>query len=521
MGFVGIYPPSLDLGDYSTNVAYKLAKKSDKKVAEIADDIKSKIEKDDVFLSVFSEIKNERGFLNFFLKKEYLNEEFSKILKSKDKYGDLKIGKDEKINLEFVSANPTGPMTVHNVRAAAYGDCLGNIFNKAGYKCSKEYYINDVGVQVEKLGKSVYRRLQELKGEEIEFEEGLYKGDYIIDIARELLDHDVPTDEGEAFKYCSSFAREKLILSAQNSLKNIGVEFNEWFKESSLHESSEVKDALKYLEDKDLVYDKEEAKWFKVGEFYPEEDDAVVVKSDGSTSYLMNDIAYTKNKIEKRGFNKAINIWGTDHHGDVKRLLAGAKALGYEDGKLEILLHQLVSVKDKDEQQRMSKREGKFILLDDFLKKVAKDPLRYFFLVKDLNTHMEFDVALAQEQSNKNPVFYIQYAYARINSLFDKSGVEADKVKMNTEFEDVDDLNIIRKMIKFPELIEAIAGDYRVHSLAEYTFDLSNDFHKYYEAHRVINEGAVDEQKIALIFGIGIIISICLGLMGLSAPEKM
>src|SRR3989339_798153 len=516
-------PPNRNLGDYSINLAFKLEKTKGGKAIEWADKIRDELKSDKELTVISDKIEiASPGFVNIFLKTDFISSEFKKILMAGDDYGKIDLGAGKKINLEFVSANPTGPMTVHNVRAAAYGDTLGNVFKKCGYNVTKEYYINDVGVQVQKLGKSVLLRLKELRGEKIDFEDGLYKGEYIVGIAKELIDKELPIKEDEQINYCRDFAIEYLIKSGQNSMANIGANFDVWFRESQLHTSGEVMSALDYLKSKNLVYEKDGASWFKVSNYFPDQQDAVIVKSDGQTSYLMNDIAYTKNKIEKRGFDKAINIWGTDHHGDVPRLLAGAKALGYEDGKLEILLHQLVLVKEKDEYQRMSKREGKFILLDDFLPKVGRDALRFFFLAKDLNTHMEFDVDLAKDQSSKNPVFYIQYAFARLNSLLEKIGTKPSDgdYEIGQSYDEVE-MNLVRKMAKLPELLEDISRSYKVHHLAEYSLDLANSFHGFYETHRIIENDKINRPRVALIGGLLIIMNICFDLMGITAPKKM
>ena len=515
-------PPNRNLGDYSINLAFKLEKTKGGKAIEWADKIRDELKSDKELTVISDKIEiASPGFVNIFLKTDFISSEFKKILMAGDDYGKIDLGAGKKINLEFVSANPTGPMTVHNVRAAAYGDTLGNVFKKCGYNVTKEYYINDVGVQVQKLGKSVLLRLKELRGEKIDFEDGLYKGEYIVGIAKELIDKELPIKEDEQINYCRDFAIEYLIKSGQNSMASIGVNFDVWFRESQLHASGEAIGALDYLKSKNLVYEKDGASWFKVSNYFPDQQDAVIVKSDGQTSYLMNDIAYTKNKIEKRGFDKAINIWGTDHHGDVPRLLAGAKALGYADGNLEVLLHQLIMVKEKDEYQRMSKREGKFVLLDDFLPKVGRDAIRFFFMAKDMNTHMEFDVELAKEQSKKNPIFYAQYAYARLSSIFDKSSVDV-KLDKEISITDEEEATLAMDAIHLPEVIEEIGTSYRVHHLAEYVLRVANDFHKFYENHKVLHEDEkIRDSRLVLASGILVVLGICFGLMGISAPKEM
>ena len=307
-----------------------------------------------------------------------------------------------------------------------------------------------------------------------------------------------------------------MIDRARSSTEKMGVQFDEWFYESKLHESGEVKQVFAELESKGFVIDEDGAKWLKMND----EQKAVLVKSDGSTTYLLNDIAYTKNKFE-RGFTSAINVWGADHHGDVIRLKTGVAALGYDPDRLEILLHQLVLIKESGELQKMSKRAGRFILLDELLSEVGKDAIRFFFLTRDLNTHMEFDVDLAKKQSKENPVFYIQYAFARLNSIFAKTqgtrAGNADRIKEEEE------LRLLKDLIRFPEVVEDISQNYQVHHLAQYTFNLAGDFHKFYEKHHVIQENDLELQSARLLLaqGVHIVLKICLNLMGLSAPEKM
>ena len=296
----------------------------------------------------------------------------------------------------------------------------------------------------------------------------------------------------------------------------MGVEFDEWFPESRLHESGEVKEVLAELELRGFIVEEDGAKWLKIND----DQKAVLVKSDGSTTYLLNDIAYTKNKFE-RGFTSALNIWGADHHGDIIRLKTGVAALGYDPDRLEILLHQFVSIKEKGELQKMSKRAGRFVLFDELLAEVGKDAVRFFFLTRDLNTHMEFDIDLAKKQSKENPVFYIQYAFARLNSVFAKAeGTRtgnADRIKEEEEF------RLLKDLIKLPEIIEDISQNYQVHHLARYALNLAGDFHKFYEKHHIIQENDTELQSARLLLarGVHMVLRICLDLMGLSAPERM
>jgi len=522
-------PPTLEFGDYSTNLAFVLAKRDKKKPTEVGEKLIQQFSGDREFNRYFSKIELAgAGFVNFYLTDDFLREKLNEILNKKDRLGSQE-NKKIKINLEFVSANPTGPLTVANVRAASFGDALANIFKKTGYEVAKEYYINDAGNQVRLLGESVARRYLRLKGNSIEFSDNLYQGEYITGIAKKIEEKGIVAEDenfDKLVEICKDYAINELLASAKKSMADLGVSFDVWFSEKKLYEDGEVADALKILDNKKQLYDKDGAQWLKIDD--SGNHDAVVVKSDGSNSYLMGDIAYTRNKFT-RGFNKAINIWGSDHYGDVQRLQAGIKALGFEENRLEILLHQMVFIKSRGELQRMSKRKGEFVLLDDLLREVGKDVIRFFFLMKDLNTHMEFDLDLAKEQSKKNPVFYIQYAYARLNQIFAKADMSVSEDK-KTRKEDADlkllqapeEIQLMRKMAKFPELIEDISQNYSVHHLAQYTLELASDFHNFYEkCHVVQNDKKLEKSRLALCLAVAIILENALSLMGLSAPKKM
>lgn len=509
-------PPDDRMGDYSINLAFVLAKKENKNLKEVATKIAEDLAGDDNFKKNKLKIEEKNGFINFYIGEEYLKGLLPEIIEKGERFGSSETGKDTKINLEFVSANPTGPLTVGNARSASFGDTLGNVLKKTGYEVTKEYYINDVGNQVNKLAESVKLRMAELKGEKIEFGEDLYRGEYIKEIAKEFLEKKVSE------KDIQNQAIKTMTDRAKSSMEKMGVEFDEWFLESRLHESGEVKNVFTELESKGLVFDEDGARWLKMDG----DQKAVLVKSDGSTTYLANDIAYTKNKFG-RGFTSAINIWGADHHGDVIRLKTGVVALGYDPDRLEILLHQLVSIKEGRELQKMSKRAGRFVLLDDLLSEVGKDAIRFFFLTRDLNTHMEFDVDLAKKQSKENPVFYIQYAFARLNSIFEKCKNQNAKIKTTNQnlklLKEEEELKLLKDMVKFPEIIEEISQNYQVHQLAQYTLNLAGDFHKFYEKHHVIQENDTELQSARLLLAKGVhtVLKICLDLMGLATPERM
>ncbi len=511
-------PPDDKMGDYSVNLAFILAKREKTSPMNAGKNLIGEFSGDKEFGKKFSKIELvPSGFINFYLSKDFLKTSLLEIVKEGEKFGDSEAGKGIKINLEFVSANPTGPLTVGNARAASFGDTLGNIFKKTGHEVTKEYYVNDVGVQVKKLAESVRLRMLELKGERVEFGEDLYQGEYVKEIAKEFLDKNV------AEKDIPAQAIKSMIARAQSSTEKMGVEFDEWFYESGLHKSGEVKQALAELESRGSVIEEDGAKWLKMNDGQK----AVLVKSDGSTTYLLNDIAYTKNKFE-RGFTSAINVWGADHHGDVVRLKTGVAALGYDPDRLEILLHQLVALKKGGELVRMSKRKGNIETLDDLLAEVGKDAVRFFFLTRDLNTHMEFDIDLAKKQSKENPVFYIQYAYSRLNSIFSRISnfqfpvSNYSKINLNL-LKKEEELRLLKDLVRFPDVVEDISGNYQVHHLAQYAFSLAGDFHKFYEKHHVIqeNDSELQSARLLLVGGVHTVLKICLGLMSLSTPDRM
>src|SRR3990167_4879718 len=510
-------PPDDKMGDYSINLAFVLAKERGLSSIEAGKDLAEEFSNDKELGKKFSKIQFVHpGFINFYIDENYLRTSLEDIVKKGERFGDSETGKGIKINLEFVSANPTGPLTVGNARAGSFGDTLGNILKKTGHEVTKEYYVNDVGYQVNKLAESTKLRMKELRGEKIEFGPDLYQGEYVKEMAREFLEKGISEDE------VGKFAIKTMTDRARTSTQKMGVEFDEWFFESTLHKSGEVKAVLSELESKGSVFEEDGARWLKISE----EQKAVLVKSDGSTTYLLNDIAYTKNKFE-RGFTSVINVWGADHHGDVIRLKTGVSALGYDPDRLEILLHQLVAIKESGELQKMSKRAGRFVFLDDLLSEVGKDAVRFFFLTRDLNTHMEFDVDLAKKQSKENFVFYIEYAYSRLNSIFGKITNHKSQITNKTQItkpeilnllKEEEELRLLKGIAKFPEVVESVAENYQVHQLAQYTLNLAGDFHKFYEKHHVIQDDDVELQSARLLLSQGVhtVLKICLSLMGLS-----
>jgi len=499
------HPEEKAHGDYATNVAMVIAKQIKKNPLEIAENLKSEIL--NFKSSYFDKVEIAGpGFINFFISKEYLQKKVGEILKQKDKFGQLRIGHNKKVQIEFISANPTGPLTIGNARGGPFGDVLGNVLKRAGFRVEKEYYINDYGMQILTLGHSV------LKDGEAQ-----YKGDYIDYLNKKIKEKD-PYRAGES---AAKIIIEEMI---KKTISRMGIKYNEWFSENSLHKSGKVDDALEVLNKKGLIYEKEGAKWFRSSK-YGDERDRVVVKADGLKTYLAGDIAYHRYKFEKKEFDKVIDVWGADHYGDVPGLMAGVEALGHKD-KLEIILHQFITLIEKGEKKKMSKRKGIYVTMDELLNLIGLDIVRFFFLQKSINTHLNFDLDLARQQSEKNPVYYVQYAHARICSILRKLKMKNEKLKITIKnlklLNHPNELVLIKQLIRLPEIIEDTAKDYQVQRIPQYVIDLATSFHQFYRDCQVLTEDKnLSEARLGLILATKIVLKNTLNLMGISAPEKM
>ena len=493
------HPENSEFGDYSANVAMQLAKTVKKNPLEIAETIKKHCSGSNEVIEKVEVV--EPGFINFYLAPQYLQNQLSEILQAGDKYGSSEIGRGKKINLEFVSANPTGPIHLGNGRGAPMGDTLANIFTKVGYEVEREYIVNNVGNQVKILGHSV------LKDDQAE-----YKGDYIDKLHKEIKDDD-PYEVGRQ-------ATQKIVDDIiKPSMENLGVHFDTYFPENTLHDNGEVEKVFRKLQKQDVIYKKDDALWFRSTK-YGDDKDRVVKKSDGSVTYFGFDIAYHKDKIA-RGADRLINIWGADHHGDIKRLIGAMEALGYKD-KLEILLTQFVQVVKDGKEFQMSKRKGTYVTVDDLIKEVGKDPVRFFFLMYSADRHMTFDLDLAKEESSKNPVYYVQYAHARIASILEKDEEnrkeDADYGLLTHEKE----LDLIRELDKWPELVTDIARNYEVHRLPYYAMELASKFHSFYKECKVLGEDKeLTLARLMLIIATKKVLKNVLDTIGVEAPEKM
>lgn len=494
-------PEVKGMGDYASSIAMAIAKENKKSPLETAEMLKNQILsfKSDIFERI--EIAGP-GFINFFLSRECLQNEIKEILKKKDKFGQLATGKGKKINVEFISANPTGPLTLGNGRGGFCGDVLTNVLNKAGYEAKREYYINDTGEQIRKLGHSV-----------LGDSEAVYRGDYIEGLRKEIKG-DNPEEVGQK---AAEIIFEKMI---KPSVKKMGINFDVWFSEQELYKKKQVEKALESLKKKDLAYEKDGALWFKSTKFNDDKD-RVLIKSDKETTYLASDAAYLKDKFD-RGFDRLIYIWGADHYGYIDRIKSMAETLGYKKEQIDIIIMQMVRLFENGQEKRMSKRTGTYVVLDELIDEVGLDVARFFFLTRSSDTHLNFDLDLAKQQSEKNPVFYIQYAHARICSILKKTN------NLNPQTSDLQVLvhpsesELIKKLISLPEIVEDAANDYQVQRLPQYAVELATIFHHFYQACRVISEDKkLSESRLSLVLATQIVLKNTLDLMGISAPEKM
>ncbi len=523
-------PRDTEHGDIATNIALTLTKKARQSPRQIAEKIASHFALPHHVEKV--EIAGP-GFINFYLDKEWHYEVLKEIASYQKDYGNSSYGKGQKVQIEFVSANPTGPLVVVNARAAAVGDSLTRVMSAVGYSVQKEFYINDAGKQVNKMGMAMETRLRQLLGEDAELPEGAYPGEYLIPIAQEYLDTfgkervlDVFTwDEKHKLDEFSYYAIQKLVSGQKETLRRYGVEFDVWFSEQSLTEMRAQEDTLYYLQSEGFIYEQDGALWFRSTQF-GDDKDRVLVRSDGSFTYFLSDIAYHRQKLQ-RGYNKIIDIWGADHHGYIERMHAGVQALGYSRDTLEILITQMVRLIRGGELVRMSKRAGEYITMDEFLEEVGTDAARYFFLMRSSDAHLDFDLDLARLQGNQNPVYYVQYAHARIAGIIRQAKEEGLDLPAIADvnlaiLEHPSELALLAKIAELPEELIVSASSREPHRLTHYAQDLANFFHVFYTQCRVLGEEKeTTEARLVLIESVRIVMEKVLNLLGVSAPERM
>ncbi len=547
------YPKNEEFGDFAVNVS-SLSRFAKLPPAVIAQNVAAYIKCNDC------DVNTVAGFINFKLKKDFLNPVISEILNLNDTYGANEYGNGEKILLEYVSANPTGPFHIGHGRWAAMGSALANLLKFSGYDVFQEFYINDAGNQIKNLGKSLHIRVLQQLGEKIDFpvdeaeRKSYYPGDYLIPVAQMFV-KDEPdfcknltiNIDSEQLDYLSSYAKEKMLNLQKELLTRFNTHFDNFYFETDLHKSGKVEKCINKLKEKNLLYVKEDAVWFKSSQF-GDEQDRVIKKTDGSNTYLTADIAYHYDKLE-RGFDRLINIWGADHHGYVARIKASIEALEHNPQQLEVLLGQLVNLVMNGEQMRMGKRKN-MVTLEDLIDEVGVDATRYWMIIRDINTTLDFDIELAKSNTDENPVFYVQYAHARACSIFrnatsERIDVESKKALpamfLQSELDDalmnadldvlwsVDDeksLSVTKKLIlkleEFKSMIVAAAKNRAPYMVCKYLQELAGAFHQFYTFSRVLSDDKkLTAARLALVKSVAVVIKTALGILAVNAPERM
>lgn len=523
--FVIEVPNNPDHGHFATNVAMALAGGQESSPLMIAEIITSNLVDHDRLIRR-TEIGGA-GFINFFITREQWYNLLWQVIDLRDDYGRSSLGGKEKILVEFVSANPTGPLHLGHGRGAALGDTLCRILDFSGYDVKREFYINDTGQQIKLLGESIYSRWRQFSDPSHPFPSGGYQGDYVRELAlgiaeeRELEN----LDAHEAIDLLAELGKEKMLQEIEEDLTTFRVRFDLWYKESDLYSSGKIDGAIKLIEGKGLLFEEDGALWIRTSSF-GDDKDRVIRKKDGQFTYFASDISYHLDKW-KRGFKRAINIWGADHHGYINRVRAALEAEGISGDWLDVLLIQLVKVWEGGAEVKMSKRSGRYITLRELIDEVGVDAVRFVFLSKDHTSPLDFDIDLVKRKDSENPVYYVQYAHARVCSLFKKAseeniqlpehpGLVLQRLVLDEE------IDLIRKIAEFPSLIEEVADDLGPHRLTYYLPELASSFHSYYNKHRIVTDDrALSQARLFLCLGVKIVLKNGLNLLGVSAPEAM
>ena len=530
-------------GDFSTNIAMVMASVQKMQPRRIAETIIRHLS-DPEKIVLKTEIAGP-GFINFFINPSSWHDTLRTIHDADTRYGASEMGKGQKIQVEFVSSNPTGPLHVGHGRGAAVGDSLANILSFCGYDVEKEYYINDSGRQIKTLGRSVFLRLKELLGEQGPFPEDCYQGDYIRKLAGRLTSHKDPVsensgenlgdhtggtglnleDEAEAMGVCARFAAERILAGMRRDLESFRVTFDNWFSEQSLYDSGKVDAVITAFRNRRMIYEKDGALWFKSKDL-GDEKDRVVVKKDGETTYFASDIAYHQDKFD-RGFDRIINVWGADHHGYIQRIAASIEASGHNRDRFDVILVHLVDLLRDGNPVAMSTRAGEFITLRDVIDEVGSDAARFIFLTRHHESPLEFDLAVAKKRTNENPVYYVQYVHARISSIVRKArergaGDIVWNDKTISKLTAPEEIQLIKVMARFPETVKSSAETMEPHRITYYLMNLASTFHAYYNKHRVLTDDpGMTLGRLYLVTAIQKIIRNGLTLLGVSAPSKM
>ncbi|NLB52682.1 MAG: arginine--tRNA ligase [Syntrophomonadaceae bacterium] len=520
-------PREKEHGDFASNVALLMARQARMSPKAIAGIIMDEISLDKIQELEKIEVAGA-GFINFFLNNSWLFEIPVQIVKMGNKYG-YNDYLNRKVQVEFVSANPTGNLHMGNARGGAIGDTLANILQRAGYDVEREFYVNDAGNQIEIFAESLEARYLQLTGNDIKFPDNGYAGQDVIqtvkNIIREKGNSLVEMDSETRRKIIVEYALQEKIDYIKATLKAFGIEYDHWFSEQSLHDSGKVEEVIKWLTDQGFIYEHEGALWFKSVQ-YGDEKDEVIKRANGLTTYFAADIAYHKDKFE-RGFDWVINVWGADHHGHVARMKGAMQALGLDPAKLDILLMQLVRLYRGGNIVRMSKRTGTTISLDELIEEVGKDAARFFFVMRSPDSHLDFDMQLAKEKSQENPVYYVQYAHARICSIFRQAAAAGVKMASVEEIDSTllnsqEEIDLLRRIADFPDEILIAARTLSPHRIARYVLDVAGLFHSFYNHHRVLtNDEPLQNARLLLMQVTQITLKNALDTLGVSAPEQM
>lgn len=520
------FPREGSHGDYASNVAMILASSQRDAPRSIAGRIVKNINDSDKLLDKI-EIAGP-GFINFFIKREVWATLLEEVDRQGDRYGESDIGNDTRVQVEFVSANPTGPLHIGHARGAVIGDVIANILQATGFSVSREYYINDAGNQMNILGESVYYRYLELTGEDIVFPENCYQGRYITELAEtigERFGERFRSEKEPAIPFLTKYAADHILEGIKEDLETLGVVFDRYFSEKELYEDDGVNRILQNLQKDGFIYKEADTLWFKTTDF-DDEKDRVVIRENGEPTYFAADIAYHHNKYS-RGFDKVINVWGADHHGYIPRMHAAIQALGKKKEVLEIVLVQLVNLLRNGVPVPMSTRAGEFVTIREVTHEVGKDAARYNFLMRRSNSHLDFDLELAKAQSSENPVYYVQYAHARLSSIMRLAAEQGypiptyDDIKPDLLLTE-EERELIKLIDAFPEMVEGSAKALEPHRIPYYINDLASTFHSFYNKHKVVSDDIeLTKARLFLIKSTGTVIRNAFRLLGVSAPERM
>jgi len=520
-------PAHADHGDFATNLAMLLTKAEKKPPRRIAEAIVEALGDAGGFLRRV-EIAGP-GFINFFLAEDSWFGRLDEILRQGPEFGRNNLGGGRRVQVEFVSANPTGPLHIGHGRGAAVGDALARLLETSGYRVEKEYYINDAGNQVGLLGLSVWMRFRELRGERVSFPEDGYKGEYVREIAQSLLaeseDHVAALEEDQAVAYCSDYGVRAMLGRIEEDLREFGVRFDRWYSEKSLYQRDLVNKELEKLKERNLTFDREGALWLRTTD-HGDDKDRVLLRSDGSPTYFASDVAYHMEKFE-RGFETVIDVWGADHHGYIPRMKAMLAGLGHPPEDLQVLLIQMVNLLREGQPVAMGKRSGEFVTLREVIDEVGRDACRFIFLTRRSDSQLDFDLALAKQQSNDNPVYYVQYAHARVCSINRNAAEQGIDLPAPGKVAWgglglTEELDLAKQLAAYPEVVDAAARHFEPHRITFFLQSLAAQFHSYYNRCRVLSEPVeLARPRLALMNCARIVLKNGLGILGVSAPERM